>query len=172
MSKKEILSKAKKIKLIATDIDGVWTDSKMYYGPNGVMMKSFSTYDGMGADLLLKYDFIVAMITSEYENIEILKARAKKLNIKELYYNEKNKLIRLKYLTEKYNLNSENIAYIGDDINDLEAIKFAGLSAAPPSCPLLSYFTPDLITTRSSGSGAFRDLADLILGAHNIIPEF
>tara|TARA_B100000686_G_C16653337_1_gene896780 strand:+ start:252 stop:770 length:519 start_codon:yes stop_codon:yes gene_type:complete len=172
MSKKDILSKAKKIKLIATDIDGVWTDTKMYYGPQGVMMKSFSTYDGMGADLLLKYDFIVAMITSEYENIEILKARAKKLNIKELYYNEKDKLTRLKYLTEKYNLTSENVAYIGDDINDLEAIKFAGLSATPHSCPLLSYFTPDFITMRSSGEGAFRDLSDLILKAHNITPKF
>ena len=168
MSKKEIFSKAKKIKLIATDIDGVWTDSKMYYGPNGVMMKSFSTYDGMGADLLLKYDFIVAMITSEYENIEILKARAKKLNIKELYYNEKNKLIRLKYLTEKYNLNSENVAYIGDDINDLEAINFAGLSAAPPNTPILDYCNPDFITIRTSGMGAFRDLAELILKAHKI----
>ena len=172
MNKKELLNKAKKIKLIATDIDGVWTDTKMYYGPEGVMMKSFSTYDGMGADLLLKYNFIVAMITSEYENIEILKSRAKKLNIKELYYNEKNKLLRLKYLTEKYNLNSENIAYIGDDINDLEAIKFAGLSATPPACPLLSYFKPNLITTRSSGAGAFRDFSDLILEAHNINPEF
>ena len=168
----EIIDKAKKIKLIATDIDGVWTDSKMYYTKDGVFMKSFSTYDGMGADLLLKYNFIVAMITSEYENIEILKARAKKLNIKELYYNEKNKLLRLKYLTEKYNLNSENIAYIGDDINDLEAIKFAGLSAVPPSCPLLSYFKPDFITTRFSGTGAFRDLADLILKAHSITPKF
>ena len=94
------------------------------------------------------------------------------MNIKELYYNEKNKLLRLKYLTEKYNLNSENIAYIGDDINDLEAIKFAGLSAVPPSCPLLSYFKPNLITDRASGSGAFRDLADLILEAHNISPKF
>ena len=70
------------IKLIGTDIDGVWTDAKMYYNDKGECLKSFSTYDGMGADLLLKYDFIVAMITSEYENIDILYARAKKLKIK------------------------------------------------------------------------------------------
>ena len=82
MSKKEILNKAKKIKLIATDIDGVWTDSKMYYSKEGVFMKSFSTYDGMGASVLLKHKFIVVMMTSEYENIEILNFSPIKKEIK------------------------------------------------------------------------------------------
>jgi len=164
----KIITKAKKIKLIATDIDGVWTDSMMYYDTTGVLMKSFSTYDGMGADLLLKHHFIIAMITSEYENIDILKARAKKLNITEVYVNEKNKLLRLEYLMKKYNYKKENIAYIGDDINDLEALKFAGLSAAPPNTPILDYYKPDFITTRKSGHGAFRDLSDLILSSQKI----
>jgi len=165
---KQIISKAQKIKLIATDVDGVWTDSMMYYDAKGVLMKRFSTYDGMGADLLLKNNFIIAMITSEYENIDILKSRAKKLNIKEVYTNEKNKLLRLEYLMKKYNIKNYNIAYIGDDINDLEALKFSGLSAAPPETPILDYFQPDLITKRAGGSGAFRDLANLILTAQNI----
>ena len=156
------------IKLIATDIDGVWTDSMMYYNAAGVLMKSFSTYDGMGASLLLNNNFIVAMITSEYENIDILNARAKKLNIQEVYTNEKNKLLRIEYLMKKHNLKRENIAYIGDDINDLDALKCAGLSAAPPNTPILNYFKPDFITTRKSGQGAFRDLSDLILKAQNI----
>ena len=86
--KKTVVEKAKQIKLIATDIDGVWTDSKMYYGVDGLLMKSFSTYDGMATSLLLKNNFIVVMITSEWENIEILKARAKKLNIDEIYFND------------------------------------------------------------------------------------
>tara|TARA_X000001036_G_scaffold197890_1_gene186273 strand:- start:408 stop:923 length:516 start_codon:yes stop_codon:yes gene_type:complete len=164
----KLVVKAKKIKLIATDIDGVWTDSKMYYTPNGVFMKSFSTYDGMGADLLIKNNFIVSMITSEYENIEILLARAKKLNIKEVYTNEKNKLKRINYLAEKYSLTSENIAYIGDDINDLEALNFAGLSASPPNTPILNFFQPHFVTSRKSGMGAFRDLAELIMKAQKI----
>ena len=165
---KAIIEKAKHIKLIATDIDGVWTDSKMYYTADGAFMKSFSTYDGMGADLLVKNNFIVAMITSEYENIDILLSRAKKLNIKEVYTHEKNKLKRLNYLAEKYNLESDNIAYIGDDINDLEALKFVGLSAAPPNAPILDYFTPDFITNRKSGMGAFRDLSELIMKSQKI----
>ena len=164
----KIIQKAKLIKLIATDIDGVWTDSMMYYNAAGVLMKSFSTYDGMGASLLLNNNFIVAMITSEYENIDILNARAKKLNIQEVYTNEKNKLLRIEYLMKKHNLKKENIAYIGDDINDLDALKCAGLSAAPPNTPILNYFKPDFITTRKSGQGAFRDLSDLILKAQNI----
>ena len=167
-----LFKKAQQIKLIATDIDGVWTDSMMYYDSSGVAVKSFSTYDGMGADLLIKNNFIIAMITSEYENIEIIKSRAKKLNIQELYVNEKNKLLRLNYLMKKYNLQKQNIAFIGDDINDLEALKFAGLSAAPPNTPRLDFFQPDFITKRLSGKGAFRDLSDLILNSQKINISF
>lgn len=164
-----IVNKAKKIKLIATDIDGVWTDAKMYYSAEGVLMKSFSTYDGMATSLLLKNNFIVVMITSEWENIEILKSRAKKLNIKEVYYNEKDKLSRIQYLLEKYNLKMENIAYIGDDINDLSVLKKVGLSAMPCQSPILNSFTPDIITKTKGGEGSFRELADIILKAQNMI---
>ncbi len=126
----KIVKKAKKIKLVITDIDGVWTDAKMYYTKDGSFMKSFSTYDGMGSHLLLKNNFIVAMITSEYENIDILMKRAKKLNIKEVYTNEKNKLDRVKYLMKKYELKKDNIAYIGDDLNDLDALKGSDITVA------------------------------------------
>ena len=131
-------------------------------------MKSFSTYDGMGASLLLNNNFIIAMITSEYENIDILLSRAKKIKINEVYTHEKNKLSRLKYLVEKYNLTPANLAYIGDDLNDLESMKYVGLSSAPPNSPILDYYEPDFITKRESGSGSFRDLAELILSAQNI----
>ena len=169
---KKILDKAQKIKLIATDIDGVWTDSKMYYTEKGLFMKSFSTYDGMGASLAIKNNFIITMITSEYEHLDILYTRAKKLNIQEIYTNEHNKLKRLKYVTSKYNLSPNNIAYIGDDLNDLEALKFAGLSASPHGAPILNYYQPDIITTRKGGDGAFRDLTDLIFKANNINPVY
>ena len=168
----KIINKAEKIKLIITDIDGVWTDSRMYYTRDGSFMKSFSTYDGMGAHLLLKNQFIVAMITSEYENLDILRKRAKKLNIKEVYTNEKNKLDRVKYLMKKYELNKYNIAYIGDDINDLEAMRFSGLSVAPSNTPILRHYKPDYVTNSNSGEGAFRDLAELIMNAQNISMKF
>ena len=161
----KLLKKARKIKIIATDIDGVWTDSKMHYTENGLFMKSFSTYDGMGASLLLKNNFIIAMVTSEYEHLDILHTRAKKLGIKEIYVNEHHKLNRLKYLVKKYNLNSNNIAYIGDDINDLEVLKVVGLSALPANSPIQNLFQPDYITIRKGGYGAFREFSDIILNA-------
>jgi len=165
----QIINKAKKIKLIATDIDGVWTDAKMYYSKEGVFMKSFSTYDGMAASVLLKHNFIIVMITSEYENIDILKSRAKKLKIEEVYYNEHDKLSRIKYLSQKYNISLDNISYIGDDLNDLEVLKIVGLSAMPPQSPIIDIFTPDIITENKGGEGAFRNLADIILKAQNIL---
>ena len=165
----KVIKKAKNIKLIATDVDGVWTDSKMYYSKEGVFMKSFSTYDGMGASVLLKHKFIVVMMTSEYENIEILKARAKKLQIKEVYYNEQDKLSRIKYLSNKYNISLDNIAYIGDDLNDLEVLKIVGLSAMPPQSPIINLFKPDIITENKGGEGAFRNLADIILKSQDIL---
>ena len=75
---KIIKNKCKKIKLVATDIDGVWTDSKMYYTSDGEFMKSFSTYDGMAVEMLFKSNFKVAILTSE--DSMIVKSRAKKLN--------------------------------------------------------------------------------------------
>ena len=168
----KILEKAQQIKLVATDIDGVWTDSKMYYTNTGVFMKSFSTYDGMGANLLLKNNFIIAMITSESENTDIIFSRAKKLNITQVYVNEHQKLKRLKYLMKKHELKQENIAYIGDDLNDLDALKYAGFSAAPKNAPILDYFKPDLITEKKGGEGAFRDLANVIFKANDITLKY
>ena len=154
-------NKAKKIKLIATDIDGVWTDSKMYYSTDGVFMKSFSTYDGMATELLKNEKIEVAILTSE--NSKIVKARAKKLGIKYVYINEKEKLFRLKYLCNRLNIELDQVAYIGDDINDLEVLNNIGLSAMPCSSPILDTFNPNYITKRKGGDGAFREFVDLII---------
>ena len=121
-------------------------------------------------ELLQKANFIVCILTSE--NSQIVKARAKKLNIKEVYVNEKQKLLRIKYLAEKYNINLDEIAYIGDDINDLEILKSIGLSAMPSSSPILNMINPDIITDRKGGDGAFREFIDHILLAQGITPAY
>ncbi len=167
---KKLLNKLKKIKLVATDIDGVWTDTKMYYTDNGEYMKSFSTYDGMAVEMLHKHNFIMAILTSE--NSLIVKQRAKKLNIKEVYIHEKEKLSRLNYLIQKYNLSLTEVAYIGDDINDLECLQSVGVSAMPQSSPILNRFDPDIVTNCIGGNGAFREFVDSILFAQNIIPKY
>ena len=155
--------KAKKIKLVGTDIDGVWTDSKMYVTPNGEWMKAFSTYDGMATAMLKEKDIIVAILTGE--NSDVVLARAEKLKIDEVYVNEHEKLKRLTYLTKKYDIFMEEVAFIGDDVNDLEVLDAVGFSALAGNSPILDKFTPDYVTTRHGGNGAFREFADIILNA-------
>lgn len=161
MSKQIFNNKSKNIKLVATDIDGVWTNAKMYYTENGEFIKSFSTYDGMATSLLINEKIDVAILTSE--NSEIVKSRAKKLGIKYVYINEKEKLFRIKYLCNRLNISMDEVAYIGDDINDLEVLAQVGISAMPCSSPILEKVNPDYITKRKGGDGAFREFVDLII---------
>ena len=153
--------KAKKIKLVGTDIDGVWTDSKMYVTPDGEWMKAFSTYDGMATAMLKEKGIIVAILTGE--NSDVVIARAEKLQIDEVYVDEHEKLKRLTYLTKKYDITMDEVAYIGDDVNDLEVLETVGFSALAGNSPIQDRFTPDYITTRHGGNGAFREFVDIIL---------
>ena len=155
--------KAKKIKLVGTDIDGVWTDSKMYVTPEGEWMKAFSTYDGMATAMLKEKGIIVAILTGE--NSDVVIARSEKLQIDEVYVDEHEKLKRLTYLTKKYDITMDEVAYIGDDVNDLEVLKAVGFSALAGNSPIQDQFTPDYVTTRHGGNGAFREFADIILNA-------
>ena len=153
--------KAKKIKLVGTDIDGVWTDSKMYITPEGEWVKAFSTYDGMATSMLRDKGIIIAILTGE--NSDVVIARAEKLQIDEVYVDEHEKLKRLTYLTKKYDITMDDVAYIGDDVNDLEVLKAVGFSALAGNSPIQDQFTPDYITTRHGGNGAFREFVDIIL---------
>ena len=158
-----LTEKARKIKLVGTDIDGVWTDSKMYVTPDGEWMKAFSTYDGMATAMLKEKGIIIAILTGE--NSDVVIARTEKLQIDEVYVDEHEKLKRLTYLTKKYDITMDEVAYIGDDVNDLEVLKAVGFSALAGNSPIQDQFTPDYITTRHGGNGAFREFADIILNA-------
>jgi len=158
-----LTDKARKIKLVGTDIDGVWTDSKMYVTPEGEWMKAFSTYDGMATSMLKDKGIIVAILTGE--NSDVVLSRAEKLRIDEVYVDEHEKLKRLTYLTKKYEINMDEVAFIGDDVNDLEVLNVVGLSAMAGNSPILDQFSPDYVTTRHGGNGAFREFADIILNA-------
>ena len=159
----KLTEKARKIKLLGTDIDGVWTDSKMYVTPDGEWMKAFSTYDGMATAMLKEKGIIIAILTGE--NSDVVITRAKKLQIDEVYVDEHEKLKRLIYLTKKYDITMDEVAYIGDDVNDLEVLKLVGFSALAGNSPIQDQFTPDYVTTRYGGNGAFREFADIILNA-------
>ena len=160
------IKKAKNIKAVATDIDGVWTDSGMYYTSSGEKMKCFSTYDGMGVQLLRKIGVPTIILTSE--NSEIVLRRAEKLQIEKVYINEKEKLNKMIQICKDLNISMAEIAYIGDDLNDLELLEEVGLSAMPPNSPILNLFSPDYLTEKSGGQGAFREFIDQIIQAKNI----
>ena len=151
----------KNIKLVATDIDGVWTDAKMHYTENGDFMKSFSTYDGMGVEMLRNKNIETVIMTSE--NSDIVLQRAKKLQIKAVYIGEKNKLERLKKICSDKEIQLNEVAYIGDDINDIEVLENVGLSALTNNSPIKQQIKVDYITEKKGGDGAFREFAELIL---------
>ena len=152
---------AKNIKLVGTDIDGVWTDARMYYSADGDIMKSFSTYDGMGVQLLREAGIPLIIMTGE--NTEIVAMRAQKLGIDRIFQGENEKLKRLKEVCAELDITLGEVAYIGDDVNDLDILRAVGISAMPPNSPILDQFSPDYLTNRSGGNGAFRDFVDFIL---------
>ena len=151
----------KNIKLLAMDVDGVLTDAGMYYSEKGDELKRFNTRDGMGISLLQQEGIIIAIITGE--NTEIVKRRSKKLNIKEIFQGVKDKKEIVISLCERYNIDREEVAYIGDDINDLEVIKFVGLGATVADGMKIIKEHSKYVTSLKGGEGAVREICEYIL---------
>ena len=120
-------------KLVVTDIDGVWTDGGMYYDQYENEWKKFHTYDSAGVLLCHRLGIPVGIITGE--KTHIVERRARKLGIDYLYQGVDNKLIVAQKICEQLNLGLEEVAYIGDDINDIELLRSVGKSFCPSSAP-------------------------------------
>lgn len=161
---KQLLKRASKIKLLLTDVDGVLTDAGVYYSAQGELMKRFSIRDGMGVELLRKaVDVETGIITRE--DTLIVKTRAQRLKIKELHMGIMDKLKTLEEIISRKKIKAEEIAFIGDDVNDFEIMKNVGLSACPKDATKIVKTVADMIVESSGGHGAFRDLADFIIEA-------
>ena len=126
--KNELLKKCRKIKLIISDVDGVLTDGGMYYSKTGEVMKKFNSKDGMGVELLRKKIKVVLMTK---ERSQIVLKRAKKIKVDQVYAGIKNKELLLPKICVEYKISKNEIAYIGDDVNDFNIMKQIGLSAVP-----------------------------------------
>ncbi|MGI6341496.1 MAG: KdsC family phosphatase [Bacteroidales bacterium] len=148
-------------KLVITDIDGVWTDGGMYYDQTGNEWKKFNTADSAGVLFLHLLDIPVAIITGE--ETEIVKRRAEKLKIDYLHMGVKNKLKVAEDLCNTLNITLNDVAYIGDDLNDMGLLKKAGLSAAPSNAPKYVKDIVDLVIDIKGGDGAFRAFVEDIL---------
>ena len=127
--KKELYKKFKKIKLVLTDVDGVLTDGGMYYTTQGDIMKKFHTRDGMGVTLLRKYNIPTILITKE--KTKMVKQWAAKMKVEKLYDGIIKKNMILDKVCNAFNLKSDEIAYIGDDVNDVPLLKAVCLAVTP-----------------------------------------
>lgn len=156
-----VKSKCKKIKIVLSDVDGVLTDGGMYYTDKGDIMKKFHVRDGMGVTLLRKKQIQTILITKE--KTKIVKEWAKRMKIEKLYDGvlDKKKISAL--ICKKYQLSLNEIAYIGDDVNDIELLKIVGLSAVPNDAIMKAKKVSHYVCKSSGGKAAFREFADLIL---------
>ena len=156
-----------KIKLVLTDIDGVWTDGGMYYDQTGNELKKFNTTDSAGVIFLRLLDIPLGIITGE--NTQIVSRRAEKLKIKLLFMGVINKLEVAEKLCAELHISLHEVAYIGDDLNDALLLKAVGFSAIPANAPIYMERYAHLRLTRKGGDGAFREFVELILQKENLL---
>lgn len=159
--KNENKQRASKIKLIAFDVDGVLTDGSISYTDNGAEIKTFNAKDGQGINMLASAGFLTAIITARTS--PIVERRAEDLNINHVYQGSKSKIMSLIEMMEKYNLDFNEIAYIGDDFPDICILKRAGLACCPQDAIDEIKDTCHLVSQKDGGRGAVREIADFIL---------
>jgi YrbI family 3-deoxy-D-manno-octulosonate 8-phosphate phosphatase len=147
------------------DVDGVLTDAGMYYSESGDEWKKFNTRDGMGIKLLQKAGLITAIVTQE--RTRLVARRAEKLAIPELHQGVMDKLTVIRGMAARHGLSLKHVAYVGDDINDIEALKAVGFSAAPADGLPQVLEIVDYICRQKGGEGAVRELVEIILLSRN-----
>lgn len=164
--KANAVKSAKKIKLLAFDVDGVMTDGSVTYDENGVEYKTFNVKDGHGLVRMVKSGFITAIITAR--NNGTVAHRAKNLNITEVYQGRQYKLPALEEIMAKYNLSYENVSYMGDDLPDICILEKVGLSCCPNDAVEEVKRICNFKSSLNGGRGAVRELCDFILDSQGI----
>ena len=160
-----LTAKLSRIKLLLTDCDGVLTDGGVYYGEAGEALKKFDIRDGMGVERLKNLAGVeTGIITGEFS--PSLVKRAEKLNITELHLGVKDKPAVLKEILVRLNLKAEEVAYIGDDVNDLEIMKMVGVSICPANAISFVKDIAQFVSGFNGGDGCFREAAEQIIIAH------
>lgn len=160
-----IRNSALEIKAFILDVDGTLTDGGMYYGPDGEALKKFNTRDAHGLQLLRESGIKVCVISAEKS--PAVKARMKKLRIDEYYQGVENKLFLLKELAKQWDIALQNIAYIGDDLSDLECLASAGLAFCPADSVSEVLRKAHYTCEHSGGNGAVREACEFILKMTN-----
>ena len=153
---------AKLPKLILTDIDGVWTDGGMYYDQEGSELKKFNTYDSAGVLFAHHIGIPVGILTGE--NTNIVKRRSNKLKMDYLYLGCKDKMSAVSDLCPQLGITLEDVAYIGDDLNDMKLLKLVGWAGVPSSAPTYIQKLANVKLAKRGGEGVFREFVETIFG--------
>jgi 3-deoxy-D-manno-octulosonate 8-phosphate phosphatase (KDO 8-P phosphatase) len=161
----DVIDKAKAISLLILDVDGVLTDGHLHFSNTGDELKSFHIQDGLGIKLLHDNAIAVAIITGRQSNI--VNKRATELNIQHVIQGREDKLKALEQLRAQLNLQYHNIAYAGDDLPDLSAIRAAGLGITVANGHRYVAEHADWQTQARGGEGAVREICELILHAQD-----
>lgn len=160
-----IFAKAQHIKLLICDVDGVFSDGRIYLGNDGEELKAFHTRDGFGVKALLQHGVKVAVITGR--NSQIVLQRMQALGVEDIIQGQEHKHEGYQALQQKYALQPSQIACIGDDVPDLALLGPAGLSVAPADAHPMLRQAADYVTQQPGGFGAVREVSDLILLSQN-----
>ncbi|MGL5124067.1 MAG: KdsC family phosphatase [Fusobacteriaceae bacterium] len=155
-----------KIKAIALDVDGTLTDGKLYLSNNGEEMKAFSVKDGMAIVGAINLGIKIFIITGKKS--EIVRKRSEELGITDIFQGVHNKVEVLKILCQKYSFTPEEIAYMGDDLNDCGAIKFSGFSGAPKDSAFDVINMVNFVSTNNGGNGAVREFIEYLLKENDL----
>ncbi len=162
-------ARLRKIRLFAMDVDGVLTDGGMYLGESGEELKKFHARDGMGIKLLQAAGLITSIVTME--KTKLVARRGANLGIPEVHQGVRNKLGVLQDLAGRYGLTMDEVAFIGDDVNDLAALQGVGFSATPADGVAGLRKVVRYVCQSKGGEGAVREVVDLILAAQSSPPR-
>ena len=161
--------KASRIRMLLLDVDGTLTDGGVYIDADGVQSRKFNIKDGMGISLLQEAGILVGLIS--HSNIHsILEHRAKMLNITHVHAGKESKLHIMHRWMRELSLNGEEIAYIGDDVTDLEVMSKAGLTACPADAHYQVVRAADIVLKAKGGEGCVREFIDRYLLPHHRTP--
>jgi 3-deoxy-D-manno-octulosonate 8-phosphate phosphatase (KDO 8-P phosphatase) len=161
MNNLELKAKAKKIKLIGFDVDGVMTNNSLIFDENGVEYKMFNGKDGQGIELLHKAGIIPAIISKR--NNGTVAYRAKVLGITEFHMGVKNKYESLDEIMQKHGFSQDEMAFMGDDLPDICVLENVGLACCPSDAVEEVKSVCNFISTKKGGEGAVRELCEFVL---------
>lgn len=165
MMNQEIIERAKRVKILILDIDGVMTDGRIIYSIYGDELKFFDVLDGFGIALLNRAGIKSVIITAKKSRI--VKTRAKDLKVAGAYQGFTDKLIPFNKILKRFKISPEEICFIGDDLIDIPVLKRAGFAVAVPNAVDEVKALAHHITARMGGRGAVREICDFILKSQN-----